>query len=163
MYWNLDFDADPGFSAYVVLLVISGLIMLFLGISGVGEQTKGERAVSAVVGLAFFGYGFYLALLFDGGTYWIVFKAFIVPAVLIFNVIRNAITRRKERKAGPVEAQANPYPAYPPQANAAQPYAPQPAAPQAYAPQPAAPQPYAPQPAAPQAAQPAPVSPVQEQ
>jgi hypothetical protein len=87
---NIDFQADPGFSAYVVLLMVSGIAMLVLASPTVKRSTTGLRALNALFGLGFLGYGFYLAFIFHGGGYLIFFKAFILPVVLILRTIQSA-------------------------------------------------------------------------
>ena len=87
---NIDFSVDPGFSTYVVLLMFSGFAMILMASPMVKHSTAGVRALNALFGLGFLGYGFYLAFLFQGGGYLIFFKAFIVPVVMIFRTIRSA-------------------------------------------------------------------------
>ena len=86
---NIDFAAAPGFSTYVVLLIVSGVAMLLM--AALAHTSGGLRLLNAVVGLAFFGYGLYLGFMFDGGGYLIFFKAFILPAVLVFRSIKSMV------------------------------------------------------------------------
>ncbi|MER5356023.1 hypothetical protein ABT093_37595 [Kitasatospora sp. NPDC002551] len=115
---NLDFDAEPLFSWYVVLLAISGLALLVLGAVNLGGLKIGWRILNVLVGLGFTGYAYYLAFVFEGGTYTLFFKAFILPVALIANAVKALVTRSQE-PAAPV---APPVPA-------GSPYQPQPAAP----------------------------------
>jgi hypothetical protein len=85
---NIDFDARPGFSTYVLLLMFSGLVMIALATPAVKRTSMGYRVLNGIAGAGFFGYGFYLTFIFDGGTYLIFFKAFILPVLLIVNTIR---------------------------------------------------------------------------
>ncbi|MEY9874428.1 hypothetical protein ABH931_003923 [Streptacidiphilus sp. MAP12-33] len=143
---NLDFSNSPGFSTYVILLLISGIAMLVIAALNSSGQTVGWRIFNAVVGVAFLGYGVYLAFIFTGGTYFIVFKAFILPVVLLVNFLRS-------RKSRSTDAAA-PQMYIPPQGGGApqQPY--DAAAPYASLPQAAAPyQPYDAAPPPPQAPQ----------
>lgn len=55
---NLDFSADPLFSWYVVLLIISGVAMIVIGAAN-GLST-GWRVFNALAGIGFIGYGIYL-------------------------------------------------------------------------------------------------------
>jgi TM2 domain-containing membrane protein YozV len=87
---NIDFSANPGFSAYVVLLMLSGVAMIIMASPTVKHSTMGVRALNALFGVGFLGYGFYLAFIFSGGGYIIFFKAFILPALMIFRTIRGA-------------------------------------------------------------------------
>ena len=91
---NIDFQTDPGFSAYVVLLMVSGIAMLVMASPTVKRSTTGLRALNALFGLGFLGYGFYLAFLFHGGGYFIFFKAFILPVLLILRTVRSARASR---------------------------------------------------------------------
>jgi hypothetical protein len=76
------------FTVYWIALVVSGVLLLVTAGTGFGHQSKGIRILNAVIGLAFLGYGGYLALFFTGGHYLLVLKAFIVPIALLVNAIR---------------------------------------------------------------------------
>ncbi|MEZ0065451.1 putative membrane protein SirB2 [Streptacidiphilus sp. MAP12-20] len=143
---NIDFSNSPGFSSYVVLLLISGIAMLVISAINAGGQSVGWRIFNVLVGLAFVGYGFYLGFIFTGGTYWIIFKVFILPVVLIANFFKSMNSRRQTDAARLTAPQA-----YMPQQPMPQPDAP-------YAAQPVA-QPYDQFPPVPQA--PAPQAPAQ--
>ena len=113
---NIDFSLDPGFSIYVVLLMFSGLAMVLMASPMVKHSTAGVRALNALFGLGFLGYGFYLAFLFQGGGYLIFFKAFIVPVVMIFRTIRSARAARSDEipaQPAPTFAQQSPVVPYP--------------------------------------------------
>ncbi|MEV6411591.1 hypothetical protein [Kribbella sp. NPDC051718] len=90
---NLDFGLDPVFSWYVVLLCISGVVMVGMAAVKTADQSAGSRALSALAGLAFLGYGIYLGFIFDGGSYMMFFQAFILPALLVFNFIRAVVAK----------------------------------------------------------------------
>ncbi|MGV9563573.1 hypothetical protein [Streptomyces sp. NPDC003480] len=92
---NLDFSAEPLFSWYVVLLFISGAAMLILGAINSSGLSKGWRAFNVIAGVGFMGYGIYLGFIFQGGTYIVFFKAFILPVMVIVNFFRS----RSHRKA----------------------------------------------------------------
>jgi hypothetical protein len=92
---NLDFSAEPAFSWYVVLLMVSGVALVGTASTRHLQDSKGLRIFTMLVGLGFFGYGFYLGFLFDGGTYIIFYKALIVPVVLIVGAVRSMLTRRR--------------------------------------------------------------------
>ncbi|MFI9647891.1 hypothetical protein ACIHAA_16540 [Streptomyces sp. NPDC052040] len=91
---NLDFSAEPLFSWYVVLLFLSGATMLVLGIINSGGLSNGWRAFNAIAGLGFMGYGIYLGFIFQGGSYILFFKAFILPVMVVVNFFRS-LSRRK--------------------------------------------------------------------
>ena len=101
---NIDFGLDPLFSSYVLLLMGSGLAMLVL--AGVARTGNGLRALNAVVGLGFLGYGFYLGFLFQGVSYLIFFKAFILPAVLAFKSVQAWVGSRRQVAPAPAPASA---------------------------------------------------------
>jgi hypothetical protein len=103
---NIDFSAHPGFSIYVILLLLSGALMAVMGISGVTRQRTGWRIFNVLLGVGFFGYGFYLAFLFHGGSYIVFFKVFVVPVLLIARSFRSM----GSRKSAPMPSQATPQP-----------------------------------------------------
>ncbi|MEU8926816.1 hypothetical protein AB0D10_38835 [Kitasatospora sp. NPDC048545] len=140
---NLDFSAEPLFSWYAVLLALSGVIMLVLG-AVAGGLKAGLRILNVLIGLGFLGYAYYLVFVFEGGTYYLFFKVFILPVAMIVYSVK-AIVERSNAKQQAATAQAAGFDPNAPQA----PYNPN--APQApynpNAPQPGAPVP--PQPGAP--------------
>ncbi|MFE2615877.1 hypothetical protein ACFXA2_19940 [Micromonospora chalcea] len=81
------------FLIYTLLLLLGGIAMIAVGIA-VKEQGKGSRILNVVIGLAFFGYGFYLLFLFDGDSYRIFFYVFVLPILLIVR----AVKARKEAR-----------------------------------------------------------------
>ncbi|MFE6869058.1 hypothetical protein ACFVFS_21195 [Kitasatospora sp. NPDC057692] len=105
---NLDFDVDPLFSWYVVLLALSGIALLVIGAINLGGLKIGWRILNVLAGLGFTGYAYYLAFVFDGGTYTLFFKAFILPVALIVNAVKALVTRSATPAAPPVPA-ASPY------------------------------------------------------
>ncbi|MFF7587120.1 hypothetical protein ACFZCK_06435 [Kitasatospora purpeofusca] len=111
---NLDFDVDPLFSWYVVLLAFSGIALLVIGAVNVGGLKAGWRVLNVLVGLGFAGYAYYLAFVFEGGTYAIFFKAFILPVLLIINAVKAAVTR-SQAPAAPAAPPYQPNAQYPPQ------------------------------------------------
>ncbi|TDO57503.1 hypothetical protein EV651_111232 [Kribbella sp. VKM Ac-2571] len=117
---NLDFGLEPLFSWYVVLLCLSGVVMVALAASKTGDRSAGSRALSAVAGLGFLGYGIYLGFIFDGGSYMMFFQAFILPVLLVVNFVRALL------KNDQTELQPQPYPGVPMQPQAGAPAQPQP-------------------------------------
>jgi TM2 domain-containing membrane protein YozV len=87
---NIDFANHAGFSTYVLLLMFSGAVMLVMGSPAVRTEGTLLRVLNVVFGLGFVGYGFYLAFLFEGGSYMIFFKAFILPVLMIIRTVRTA-------------------------------------------------------------------------
>jgi hypothetical protein len=75
--------------------MVSGVLLVVLG-AAMGGQGAVSRVLNILVGLAFFGYGFYLEFLFQGGTYRVFFYAFVVPILLIVRTIqaRRAVRAR---------------------------------------------------------------------
>ncbi len=86
---NIDFGQHALFSTYVLLLMGTGLAMMLL--TSIGRAGRGLRLLNGLFGLGFFGYGFYLAFLFDGGSYIIFFKAFILPVVLVLRTVQRSV------------------------------------------------------------------------
>ncbi|MEU9131250.1 hypothetical protein AB0D08_24615 [Kitasatospora sp. NPDC048540] len=100
---NLDFSAEPLFSWYVVLLLVSGLALIGIAAAGLG-QSAGMRALNGLFGAGFLGYGVYLGFIFEGGDYIIFFKVFILPVVLIAAAVKN-FTERSNRAQAPAPVQ----------------------------------------------------------
>lgn len=120
---NIDFSAAPGFSAYVVLLMFSGIAMIVMASPAVKRLSMGLRALNTLFGVAFLGYGFYLAFLFHGGGYLIFFKAFILPVLLIVRTIRSARATRSQvpgQSISPTFPQHSPVAPYPSQSGVPQ-------------------------------------------
>ncbi|MFC9325814.1 hypothetical protein [Kitasatospora sp. NPDC057015] len=126
---NLDFSAEPLFSWYVVLLCFSGVAMVVMGAINFGALSTGWRIFNLVAGVGFFGYGIYLGFIFEGGSYLLFFKAFILPGVMIFNFVRSLANRSNTPAPQPfLPPQPAAYPqaqpgqaAYPPAPQAQQP------------------------------------------
>ncbi|WP_152648391.1 hypothetical protein [Streptacidiphilus anmyonensis] len=114
---NIDFSNSPGFSSYVVLLLVSGIAMLVIAALNSSGQTTGWRIFNAVVGVGFFGYGIYLGFIFGGGTYIVLFKVFILPLALIVNFFRSMKSRRTDAAAPQAYVPAQPYDAAAPYAS----------------------------------------------
>jgi len=87
---NIDFAHNAAFSTYVLLLIATGIVMVAIGGPIVRKQTRLQRSLNIAFGIGFLAYGFYLAFLFKGGTYFIFFKAFLLPVLLIARTIRGA-------------------------------------------------------------------------
>lgn len=104
---NIDFNTDPGFSFYVVLLAASGAVMFVM--AALRGSSRGMRIANTLFGLGFMGYAFYLAFIFDGGTYFIFFKVFIVPVLLVVNTIRSISARRQAAAAQAAHVQTQAY------------------------------------------------------
>ncbi|MEV4556373.1 hypothetical protein AB0K51_05160 [Kitasatospora sp. NPDC049285] len=102
---NIDFGAEPLFSWYVVLLLISGVAMVGIGLLNNSGLSNGWRIFNAVAGVGFVGYGFYLGFLFEGGTYMIFFKAFILPVVMVVNFVRSLANRTRATASVPAQPQ----------------------------------------------------------
>jgi hypothetical protein len=108
---------------YAVLLMVSGVLLLVVG-GTLSGQSKGARILNLLVGLAFFGYGFYLEFLFGGGSYFVFFYAFVVPILLTINAFK---ARKAAQRGRAQRAMGQAPPAPQPQA----PFAPQPGHPEA--------------------------------
>ncbi|WP_441245426.1 hypothetical protein [Kitasatospora sp. McL0602] len=99
---NLDFSAEPLFSWYVVLLFVSGVAMLAIGISNSRALSVGWRIFNMVAGVGFVGYAVYLGFIFEGGSYIIFFKAFILPVVMVINFFRAQAARKSAPAPAPM-------------------------------------------------------------
>jgi hypothetical protein len=78
--------------AYIALLCVSGLIAIAIGAIGFGLKSGGQRVLNIVIGVAFVGYGLYL-LIGNPDSVFIFWYVFIVPIVLIINVVKAARAR----------------------------------------------------------------------
>ncbi|GIH15090.1 hypothetical protein [Rugosimonospora africana] len=96
------------FNAYTILLMLSGLLLVVLG-AAVSGQGTGSRVLSILIGVAFFGYGFYLAFIFTGGEYRVFYYAFVVPFLVIFRIV-SARRANKARMQAPASTSAPVYP-----------------------------------------------------
>ena len=85
--------SDGTFVTYLIALTISGILLLIMAIGGFFKETRGSRILSAAIGVAFLGYAFYLSFIFTGGTVWMSYYVFIVPVLVIANIVRS----RKEK------------------------------------------------------------------
>jgi ABC-type iron transport system FetAB permease component len=90
---NLNFAHNAGFSWYCLLLMLSGILMVVLGV--VRNQRLARRVVRVVLGVAYFGYGFYLTFVFTGGHYWLFFQAFLLPVLVLADTLRGGPARRR--------------------------------------------------------------------
>ncbi|WP_432983770.1 hypothetical protein [Dactylosporangium sp. CA-233914] len=78
--------------AYIGLLGLSGLIALVIGAVGFGLNSVGQRVLNIAIGLAFIVYGLYL-LIGEPDTVYVIWYVFIVPILLIVNVVKAARAR----------------------------------------------------------------------
>ncbi|WP_426509287.1 hypothetical protein ACPPVO_01095 [Dactylosporangium sp. McL0621] len=78
--------------AYIGLLCVSGLIAVVIGAIGFGLRSVGQRVLNVVIGVAFIGYGLYL-LIGNPESVYIIWYVFIIPIVLIINVVKAARAR----------------------------------------------------------------------
>ncbi|WP_433281968.1 hypothetical protein [Micromonospora sp. CA-244673] len=84
---------------YELLLILGGIAMVTIGIA-IKEQSTGSRILNVVVGLGFFGYGFYLMFLAPvGSRYTIFFYAFILPILLIVRAVKARKEAREQAAA----------------------------------------------------------------
>jgi hypothetical protein len=93
--------SDGTFDFYLVALTVSGLLLLILAIGGFFKESTGSRLFSGAIGVVFLGYAFYLFFIFTGGNVWMSYYVFIVPVLVIMNIVRS----RKEKALA--NAQAN--------------------------------------------------------
>jgi hypothetical protein len=96
MYLAVQEVSESTFQIYVIALGVSGILLLLTALIGFGS-TAGARVVSALVGLAFLGYGIYLEFfLADGATFSMYYYAFIVPILVLINVFRSRKAKKDE-------------------------------------------------------------------
>jgi hypothetical protein len=84
------------FDIYVLFLILSGIAMLVMAFIRTG-YAKRRQAVNFIFGAAFLIYGLYLLLVFNGGTYFMFYYAFVVPVLMIVSFFRD----RSAAKYGP--------------------------------------------------------------
>jgi hypothetical protein len=90
---NLNFAHNSGFSWYCLLLMFSGILMVVLGV--MRAQRPARRLIRVLLGIAYFGYGFYLTFIFTGGHYWLFFQAFLLPVLVLVDYLRSGAARRR--------------------------------------------------------------------
>ncbi|MBO0835012.1 MAG: hypothetical protein J2P28_05755 [Actinobacteria bacterium] len=91
-------DKTTLFHIYVTLLIISGIAMLVL--AGIGRGSNGRRIWNGLFGAGYTIYGLYLLLVFNGGTYFVIWYAFILPIMLIVAFFRDRGVASSRRNAG---------------------------------------------------------------
>jgi len=74
------------FDFYTILLMVSGLVLIGMGIR-LRSIGTGGRVLNILFGAAFLGYGGYLAFFFQGGTYRIFFYVFVLPVLLVVRAL----------------------------------------------------------------------------
>ena len=116
---------------YAVLLIVSGVCLTALAASGFGGKSPGNLAVNGLFAGLFLIYGLYLLLIFDGGTVFVSYYAFVVPILLIVNAFRTRSANKAANDARNEPGYPNPHAAYMQQA-ASNPYLQQNAAPNPY-------------------------------
>ncbi|KJS62555.1 hypothetical protein [Streptomyces rubellomurinus] len=94
---NLDFSAEPLFSWYVVALAASGILLLGLGAFAFGVKFL-PRILAIAAGIGLLYYAYYMAYVFEGGTYTLYYKLFVLPVLLIVYMVK-AIVERGNAKA----------------------------------------------------------------
>ena len=94
---NLNFSHDAGFSWYCILLMLSGIVMLVIGV--LRNQTAIRRIIRVVFGIGYFCYGFYLTFVFTGGHYLLFFQAFLLPILIIADWYRSKAAKRRLQAA----------------------------------------------------------------
>lgn len=87
----INFSHHAGFSVYALLLMVGGLALIAIAARLVRQHVVWVRALTAVVGIAFFGYGIYLSFFFRSGKY----IAVIVPILIVCVVVAAMVTSRK--------------------------------------------------------------------
>ncbi|KOV25803.1 hypothetical protein ADK60_22525 [Streptomyces sp. XY431] len=96
------------------MLAVSGIALLVIGAVNLGGLKAGWRFLNVLVGIGFAGYAYYLAFVFEGASYVIFFKAFILPVLLIINAVKAMVTR-SQTPAAPAAPAYQPNVQYPQQ------------------------------------------------
>jgi DMSO/TMAO reductase YedYZ heme-binding membrane subunit len=78
---------DTQFLLYVGALVVSGIIMVVLALTGFGSAGTLDRVLNGLFGAGFIGYGVYL-FVDQPDTFRIFFYAFIVPVIMIVRAFK---------------------------------------------------------------------------
>lgn len=90
------------FYIYVLFLIFSGIAMLVMAFVKT-SYAKRRQVVNFIFGAGFLIYGLYLLLVFNGGTYFMFYYAFVVPILLIVQFFRDrAAFNSRSMPAGPV-------------------------------------------------------------
>ena len=92
---NIDFSNEPLFSSYVIMLILTGTGTFAFALTGLRNESVGKRVGAVALGLVMFGYGVYLAFIFEGGTYHVFWQVFLAPVVLI-SVVASSLSERKK-------------------------------------------------------------------
>jgi hypothetical protein len=75
--------------AYIIGLLVSGILLVTLGAIGVGGMSGGMRALNVVIGLAFLGYAGYIFFFTgEGDTIIVFYYVFIAPIALLIRSLR---------------------------------------------------------------------------
>ncbi|PYC64746.1 hypothetical protein C7C46_32880 [Streptomyces tateyamensis] len=120
---NIDFNAEPLFSIYVVMLLISGIAMVAVALVNFAQTTTGWRVINAIAGVAFASYAIYLGWFFTGGEYRMFIYAFILPVILIARAVSAGKAAKAQQRAQAQAQFQNPGAAYNPNAVAYNPNA----------------------------------------
>jgi hypothetical protein len=92
---SIGLGADPLFTAYVAVLVVTGVGTVVFAGTAMGGEATAYRLVAAVAGLGMLGYGAYAALLSSRADDSILWQAFFAPVVLAALVAREVRDRRR--------------------------------------------------------------------
>ena len=92
---NIDFSNEPLFSSYVIMLILTGIGTFAFALTGLRNESVGKRVGAVALSLGMFGYGTYLAFIFEGGTYHVFWQVFLAPVVLI-SVVASSLSERKK-------------------------------------------------------------------
>src|ERR1700722_1980772 len=93
------------FYVYAFFLIASGVMLLAMG-GFRAPYAKRSRVMNCIVGAAFLLYGLYLVTFFQGGHYFVLFYAFVVPVVLAVQFFRNRSAYRAAKAASGAESPA---------------------------------------------------------
>jgi hypothetical protein len=75
------------FNLYLIALIVSGVIMLGLALTGFGSSGTGSRVINGLFGAGFVGYGVYLFVT-EPTEFRVFLYAFVVPIIMIFRAFK---------------------------------------------------------------------------
>ena len=85
----------------MLFLILSGIAMLVMAFVK-ADYAKRRQVVNFIFGAGFLIYGLYLLFVFNGGTYFMFYYAFVAPIFLIVQFFRDrAAFRDRQMAAGP--------------------------------------------------------------
>jgi len=79
---------EPMYLAFLGALVVSGLILLGLALTGFGSASALVRVLNALFGLGFLGYAVFLVFFDTSDEYRIFLYPFILPVIMLIQAFK---------------------------------------------------------------------------